>query len=505
MDFQLWEHQSQGIEKLREMRKRGIYRIVLQLPPGGGKTEIAAELTKSAREKGRFVAFTVPFLSLIDQTVARFELRGVTAADIGVLQAKHARTNEIAPIQVCSAQTLKNRAYPLADVVFVDECHLMHKAILAWMKAEPTTTFVGLSATPWTKGMADHWQELIVVETIRGLIDKGVLSPFRTFAPPLRPNTDAVPIDAKTSDFQEGALSEVMRSDRLVADCVATWLEKASDRPTLCYAVDRAHAAVLTAQFDAAGVRAEYVDAFTETDERATYIEQLRTGETQVVVSIGTLTTGVDVPWVSCISFVRPTWSKILFVQSICRGLRAYDGKTDCLILDHTETTRVRLGQVTEIGFAALRPGKTPKSDAVSRETPTPLPRECSECHFMIPPRVRQCPECGFVSQPMSLITYDEGELEELGQGRQDKIAAALNKAWTTEDKARFYGGLKWFGEFKGYSPKWPDCQYRDRFGVWPDYGPIHNAPAQQPDTDTKLWIRQQQIAFAKSMARKRA
>ena len=115
-----------------------------------------------------------------------------------------------------------------------------------------------------------------------------------------------------------------MQEQRLVADVVQTWLEKSGGRPTFCFAVDRAHAAKITSQFDGAGVRVEYVDAFTEQDDRAEYIEQLRTGEVQVVVSIGTLTTGVDVPWVSCISFVRPTRSEMLFVQALCRGLRSY-------------------------------------------------------------------------------------------------------------------------------------------------------------------------------------
>ena len=85
-----------------------------------------------------------------------------------------------------SVQTLKNRAFPLADVVFVDEAHIQHSAIRKWIEACPEITFVGLSATPWAKGLADYWDELIVVETIQGLIDKGMLCPFKTFAPPQR-------------------------------------------------------------------------------------------------------------------------------------------------------------------------------------------------------------------------------------------------------------------------------------------------------------------------------
>ena len=500
-EFQLWDHQAESVAKLRDAVRRGKKRIVLQAPCGAGKTEIATEVTKSTRTKGNFAAFTVPLIGLIDQTVGRFELRGCAAEEIGVMQAKHDRTNERAPIQVCSVQTLASRkVFPLANVALIDECHLQHDIVYKWMKACPDLIFIGLSATPWARGMADFWEELIVVETIQGLIDKGVLSPFRTFCPAQRPNLDAVSIVA--GDYNEGQLSEVMQETRLVADVVQTWLDKAAGRPTLVFCVDRAHAATVTNQFDGAGVRAKYVDAFTDTDDRAAYINELKTGETQVVVSIGTMTTGVDIPWVSCVQYVRPTRSKMLFVQSISRGLRAYPGKADCLILDHSMTSN-NLGQVTDIGEPGLLPKKKPKS-AVSRETPEPpRARECPECHYMVPPRIRRCPECGHMSATFSAVTYEEGELVEMGLSPKAKAQAKLNREWTPEQKEIFFGELKGFCEEKGYAPGWSANKYKDRFGVWPDRYK-HVLPL-RPSFGTLSWIRNGQRAYAQKMRAREA
>jgi superfamily II DNA or RNA helicase len=500
--IELWDHQLDAVGLLREARRHKITRIVLQAPPGAGKTEIAVELTKSARSKGRAVAFTVPFLTLVDQALNRFELRGIPSSEIAVMQARHPRTDETKPIQIVSVATLNNRAFPLADVVLVDECHLQYECVQRWMAACPDITFVGLSATPWAKGMADQWQKLIVVETIAGLIEKKILSPFRTFAPPERPNLDGVHI--RQGDYVESELSEVMQEHRLVADVVATWLDKAAGRPTLVYAVDRAHANALTEQFTGAGVRAKYIDGFTLQDDRAAYINELKTGETQAIVSIGTMTTGVDIPWVQCVSFVRPTRSEILFVQSICRGLRAYEGKDDCLILDHSMTTS-RMGLVTDIGFSELRPGKTPKSEAVSRETPPPLPKVCPSCSFMIPPRARACPECGFECRPQSQITYEEGELVEVGLTVAEKKKAKANRDWTVEQKARFFGELKSVGIAKGYAPGWPSNQYRDKFGVWPNDPRVRNTPELTPSYETLAWVRDKQMAYAKAQRKRSA
>jgi DNA repair protein RadD len=43
---------------------------MVQLPTGAGKTRLAAEIIRGALAKGKRVAFVVPALSLIDQTVA---------------------------------------------------------------------------------------------------------------------------------------------------------------------------------------------------------------------------------------------------------------------------------------------------------------------------------------------------------------------------------------------------------------------------------------------------
>ena len=222
--------------------------------------------------------------------------------------------------------------------------------------------FVGLSATPWTKGLGKHYDDLIVAATTAELIDKGFLSPFRVYAP-AHPDLSAVKIVA--GDYHEGQLSEAMSQPVLVADTVSTWLRLGEDRPTLCFAVDRAHARRLADEFEAAGVPTGYVDANTPADERERIGQRLREGQIKVVCNVYCLTTGVD--WdVRCIILARPTRSEILYTQIIGRGLRTAEGKSDCLILDHSDTT-LRLGFVTDIHHETLDDGQHRKSSAQAR------------------------------------------------------------------------------------------------------------------------------------------
>jgi DNA repair protein RadD len=98
------------------------------IPTGGGKTRLAAELIKSALAKGKRVAVIVPRLSLVDQTVAALAAEGIHC--VGVMQGYHPATDGEQPVQIISAQTLSRRQRPQADLVIIDEAHLLHKAIV---------------------------------------------------------------------------------------------------------------------------------------------------------------------------------------------------------------------------------------------------------------------------------------------------------------------------------------------------------------------------------------
>jgi superfamily II DNA or RNA helicase len=53
-----------------------------------------------------------------------------------------------------------------------------------------------------------------------------------------------------------------------------------------------------------------------------------------IVASFGTLSTGVNIPSIENVIFASPSKSKIRNLQSIGRGLRKKDGKTECNLYD---------------------------------------------------------------------------------------------------------------------------------------------------------------------------
>src|SRR3981189_3534859 len=150
MKRELRPHQSQAIEMLRQSLGLGKRRPVLQAPTGFGKTRLAAAVVEGAVAKQKRGIFTVPALSLVDQTVEAFWNDGIR--DVGVIQGTHAMTDWSRPVQVASVQTLQRRPLPEADMVIIDECHRLFEFYGRWMMdpAWQGRKFIGLSATPWT-------------------------------------------------------------------------------------------------------------------------------------------------------------------------------------------------------------------------------------------------------------------------------------------------------------------------------------------------------------------
>lgn len=336
-------HQEKALAMVRESYRVGNRRIVVQMPTGAGKTITAAEIIKGARAKGNAALFTTPAISLIDQTVSAFEGQGITG--IGVMQANHQRTDPLAKVQVATLQTLAMRDIPESALVIVDECHVENKVIGRMMAERPDVFFLGLSATPWRVGMARDWQDLVIPVTIGDLIEQGLLSQFIAFAPSI---PDLTGVKTEKGDYALGQLEEVMGEAKIMGDVVQTWLERGERRPTLCFCVNRAHAAQVAGAFAKAGISAGYVDGKTDSVERELINAQFRAGEVQIICSVRTMTTGVDLP-VSCIIDAAPTKSEMLHVQKIGRGLRVNPGTEDCLAADTDVLTDKGLCKIKDI------------------------------------------------------------------------------------------------------------------------------------------------------------
>ena len=353
------------------------------------------------------------------------------------------------------------------------------------MLNNPDAWFIGLSATPWAVGMGSLWNKMIIVSTLGELIEQKYLSPFKYYAP-AQPDLSGIKIVA--GDYQKDQLADRMSNVELCADIVQTWMKRGEWRPTFCFAVNRKHAAEIQAQFELAGIPAGYVDAYTEVPEREKLIEKLSRGELKIICNVGTMTTGVDAPFVSCIILARPTKSEMLFIQIVGRGLRKAHGKDDCIILDHSNTG-LDLGRPDEIFYSEFSTKESAKAAKLERQKKEKKPRCCPACQAVVEPKTKVC-ECGFEFKPSSSdIFVTDGDLSELG--RNGKIAKA-----SINVKQEWWSSLLWLAEDKGKSRSYALALYKSRFGVWPRG--VEDKKS-YPSQTVINYVKSRNIAWAKS------
>ena len=496
MITQLYPIQVQLMENIRATIRSGVKRLVVQASTGFGKTKCAAAILEGALEKGNKVSFVVPAIALVDQCVESFWKEGIR--EVGVLQGDHAMQDMSKPIQVCSIQTITSRkVFPQSRIVIFDEVHRMFDAHRDWL-ADPAfadAIFIGMSATPWTRGLGVLFQSLLVAATTQELIDSGHLSKFKVYA---CPKADVSRVKIVAGDYQKTELSGAMRGGTLTADVVATWKEKWGKDKTLVFGVDRAHAETLHMRFLDQGIRSAYQDAQTSDGDRKAIERGFHNGQLQVVCNIGTLTTGVD--WdVRCLVLARPTKSEILYTQIIGRALRTAPGKDYALILDHSDTTQ-ELGFVTDIHHDHLHDGKKREAREAENKSKS-LPRPCPQCASLTPRLARVCQDCGFKLPLASGVTEKDGVLVELVPGQMHAQKKGAARTYTVEEKRRFHAELLWWARDRDKSPGWVLANYRQKHNEWPPRGWTLDEPM-GTSFEVASWLRSRQIAWAKGRAK---
>ena len=408
--FQARYYQLDALAEMRQLISLGSRSICLVAGTGAGKTAIAALAIQSAVEKGKSVLFLAHRTELIDQCSERLHSFGVNH---GIIQGSDPRRKPWLRTHVCSVPTLIRRpTLPLADLIFIDECHRAPAdSYRSIMEHYPQAVKIGLTATPIrTDGtsLGEVFDAMVQCPPIITLTAEGYLVPYRIFAP-AAPSLSAVPI--RHGEYVEAELQRAVDKPKLIGDVVANWLNLAKDRSTLVFAVGIEHSQHLVARFQIAGISAAHLDGSTPREQRRDILARYQSGELRVIVNVGVLTEGTDLPMTGCVSDAQPTFSLSLFLQKFGRGLRTAEGKDDMLYLDHA-------GNCARHGFPdddhhwslEVSPAvDTSKSPRIIRQF------TCTHCRRVCSIDLSACPECGTARKRGGRkVKYEDGELQEV-------------------------------------------------------------------------------------------
>ena len=177
--MELRPHQQLAIDLIRKSLATGHKRPLLAAPCSFGKTLVSAYILQHAAAKGKRVVFFADRLKLISQTQTQFDSMGIK---YGVIQGQHEMTDPTQLIQIASVQTISRRKkMPEFDLAIVDETHVLPQVIIKLMERYDLVPFIGLSATPYAKGLGKHYDDLIIPITPAELLEQGYLAPVHYY------------------------------------------------------------------------------------------------------------------------------------------------------------------------------------------------------------------------------------------------------------------------------------------------------------------------------------
>ncbi len=325
-------------------------RFILKAPTGAGKTVLASELIERFYH-GKKVIVLCHRLVLLEQLTRELAKRhrvlklevadsGVSFADCDVMLSTSMRGKEIMA-----------RAVPEADLIIIDEAHRVspvgqgYKRIFEDFEknGKESARLIGLTASPERRTGDQRDQLGLVFDSIldcadvEELIADGILVKPRYRCHFIH-DLELGDIDVTAGDFPVATLSSAIINSSMLDYATSAYLEeraKVKPRPVSAwFCPDVAVAERTLAHIETLEISAAIITASTPLAERMRLLAKHEAGELEALISVGVLAEGWDNPHCNIVVHLRPTLSKVLWGQTVGRGLRAAKDKSECVVID---------------------------------------------------------------------------------------------------------------------------------------------------------------------------
>ena len=405
--------------KLREYQSRAVTELfdwwtkhqdaadipLLVLPTAAGKSVICAEIVRQMWDQWpeyhpRTVVL-VPSKELAEQNAAKLKALLPHTISVGFVSASLGTKKYNADVIVATIGSIHKAAHLLGNIkaVVIDEAHLvsqkagdagMYRTFLSKLGELCEFRTVGMTATPFrgnqvwlTDGEDPLFTGIASRVSMRELLDQKFIAPLVPPIERIETRIDASHVGISNGDYKVGELSREVEKYLTKVAIEATRI--ASERKKwIAFTPSVENAESLSDKLNALGIVSAVVCGETPKQEREDLIRQFKNHQIHCLVTVLALSVGFDVPDVDCIVWCRPTKSPVLYVQGMGRGTRISDSKTDCLVLDFTDTVE-RLGPVDTIQGRA-------KKKSGTQEAPYSI---CPDCGERNAPAALVCVHCG--------------------------------------------------------------------------------------------------------------
>lgn len=328
--------QTEALNALSEARAVGAKRGLVVLPTGLGKTYLAA--FDAAKFSGR-ILFVVHNNEILQQACSTFQ-RVMPDRSAGLFNGtqRDAKSHVVcANVYSLHRRNLKefftNHDF---DYIIIDEFHhaaaRSYRELLAYFN--PMFT-LGLTATPVRTDEQDVIALLdrnVVYSLDAGTaIERGFLVPFNYTA--FRDDIDYSRIHHNGFRYDVADLNRALIIEKRDEAIYKRYVEDGKEK-AIGFCVSIEHANRMAEYFTGRGIAAVSVHSLLPKLVRDRAISDFRDNRLAVVFVRDMFNEGVDFPDVRTLMFLRPTESRLIFMQQLGRGLRLSPRKGEVKVLD---------------------------------------------------------------------------------------------------------------------------------------------------------------------------
>jgi len=335
----------------------------------------------------------------------------------------------------------------------------MRGQTVEFIKNNPEIKVIGLSATPFTKGLGNVYKNVVSTVTTEQLVNQNVLVPLRVFIAKEIDMTGAKKVAGEWSQAES-----TKRGMQITGDVVQEWIKKTNEifgraRKTVVFCSGVEHGADLAKKFAEQGYNFIPISYKDDDQFKRDVIEDFGKPDTEIhgLIATDILTKGFDVPDVMIGVSARP-FSKSLssHIQQMGRVMRGCEGKEFGVWLDHSGNYLRFREDWEEVYFNGV--DKLDDGKEKTKKEKTDVEKEaakCPACGGLWPSGSDTCSHCGYVRAKKSMVESVPGEMEELSQQSR-------------EAKQAFWSMCQYKVQNHGWQPGRAAHTYKDKFGVWP-------------------------------------
>ncbi|MCY0875693.1 MAG: DEAD/DEAH box helicase family protein [Firmicutes bacterium] len=364
--------QLEALHQLNMTREDGYDKALVVMATGLGKTFLAAMFAKSF-VRVLFVAHREQILVQAQSAFRAVLPEKSTGLFTGREKVGHADIVFASIFTLGQRRHLSQFQTTHFDLIIVDEFHhaaaSTYRSVMNWFKPQ---FMLGITATPdradghEVYGLCDG-NVAYKIEFLDA-IQRGWLSPFQYYG--IYDDTDYSQIRWLGTKYDEQELRTAQTRESMASVVLDAWNKHKQTRG-IAFCSSVAQALFLSNYFLSRDVRCVCLHGGSSPESRAKAIEELTSGEKELIFTVDLFNEGVDIPSVDTLLFVRPTESLTVFTQQIGRGLRIHPDKSHCAIIDLIGNYRnadlkfavldaVDVGTANSISQIITFPSKTP-------------------------------------------------------------------------------------------------------------------------------------------------